>query len=368
MSILSNTELLSVELGTIKLSSDSKKIKFKQESYSNIIRKYIDFCKNTLIPNENPETNVMPIQENVQPISMPESIVVHIENKDYEKLECQHARLKNRIFMLKVKGRLLPQLVGKRALKIKDNMKQNMLLNNAASCNTDIDAPKVEKHKVEEEVQTEEIKVTKNGSANAKIEKYSEDSHETKENIIKPMQAKPIIDIVNDLKNINNKFKLVTDEEDKEKTIVSPITIEETTARPISIEENENKNENENVDFKGIVAPSQLKEYLAKAEQLKVQLSEAQKNVETAKADAIKAKEKAAAEKKEAEAVQEELMKTIKKLEKHNEELEKEKLAKEEEARKYSEESQEYIAKEKEYSSMQQEYKNTINEMLAVIG
>ena len=46
MSILSNAELLSVELGTIKLSSDSKKIKFKQESYSNIIRKYIDFCKN----------------------------------------------------------------------------------------------------------------------------------------------------------------------------------------------------------------------------------------------------------------------------------------------------------------------------------
>ena len=366
MSILSNAELLSVELGTIKLSSDSKKIKFKQESYSNIIRKYTDFCKNTVIPNENPETNEMPSQENVQPISMPESIVVHIENKDYEKLECQHARLKNRIFMLKVEGRLLPQLVGKRALKIKDNMKQNMLLNNAISCNTNIDAPKVEKYKVEEETQPEEIKVTKNGSANAKIEKYSEDSYDTNENIIKPMQSKPIIDIVNDLKNINNRFKLVTDEEAKEKPIVSPITIEETTARPISVEENDNKNEK--VDFKSIVAPSQLKEYLAKAEQLKAQLSEAQKNVETAKADAIKAKEKAAAEKKEAEAVQEELMETIKKLEKHNEELEKEKLAKEEEARKYSEESQEYIAKEKEYSSMQQEYKNTINEMLAVIG
>lgn len=365
MSILSNAELLSVELGTIKLSSDPKKIKFKQESYSNIIKKYTDFCKNAVIPNENPETNEMPNQENIQPISMPESIVVHIENKDYEKLECQHARLKNRIFILKVEGRLLPQLVGKRALKIKDNMKQNMLLNNAISCNTDIDTPKVEEHKVEE-TQPEEIKVTKNGSVNAKIEKYSEDSYDTNENIIKPMQAKPIIDIVNDLKNINNKFKLVTEEDVEQPTTVSPTVIEKSTARPISVEENDNKKEN--TDFKGIVAPSQLKEYLAKAEQLKAQLSEAQKNVETAKADAIKAKEKAAAEKKEAEAVQEELMETIKKLEKHNEELEKEKLAKEEEARKYSEESQEYIAKEKEYSSMQQEYKNTINEMLAVIG
>ena len=44
MSILSNVELLSVELGTIKLSSDSKKIKFKQESYSNIIKKCILLC------------------------------------------------------------------------------------------------------------------------------------------------------------------------------------------------------------------------------------------------------------------------------------------------------------------------------------
>ena len=366
MSILSNVELLSVELGTIKLSSDSKKIKFKQESYSNIIKKYTDFCKNAVIPNENPETNEMSNQENIQPISTPESIVVHIENKKYEELECQHARLKNRIFMLKVEGRLLPQLVGKRALKIKDSMKQNMLSNNAISCNTDIDASKVEEHKVEEETQSEEIKVTKNGAANAKIEKYSEDSYDTNENIIKPMQAKPIIDIVNDLKNINNKFKLVTEEDVEKPTAISPTVIEKNTARPISVEENDNKKEN--TDFKGIVAPSQLKEYLAKTEQLKAQLSEAQKNVETAKADAIKAKEKAAAEKKEAEAVQEELMETIKKLEKHNEELEKEKLAKEEEARKYSEESQEYIAKEKEYSSMQQEYKNTINEMLAAIG
>ena len=366
MSILSNAELLSVELGTIKLSSDPKKIKFKQESYSNIIRKYTDFCKNTVIPNESPETNEMPSQENIKPISMPESIVIHIENKRYEELECQHDRLKNRIFMLKVEGRLLPQLVGKRALKIKDSMKRNMLLNNAISCKADKDIPKVEEHKVEEETQQEEIKVTKNGSANAKIEKYSEDLYNVNENVIKPMQAKPIIDIVNDLRNINNKFKLDTEEEVEESKTVSPIVIEKTTARPISVEENDNKKEN--TDFKGIVAPSQLKEYLAKAEQLKAQLSEAQKNVETAKADAIKAKEKAAAEKKEAEAVQEELMETIKKLEKHNEELEKEKLAKEEEARKYSEESQEYIAKEKEYSSMQQEYKNTINEMLAVIG
>ena len=81
MSILSNVELLSVELGTIKLSSDSKKIKFKQESYSNIIKKYTDFCKNAVIPNENPETNEMSNQENIQPISTPESIVVHIENE-----------------------------------------------------------------------------------------------------------------------------------------------------------------------------------------------------------------------------------------------------------------------------------------------
>ncbi len=365
MSILSNVELLSVELNTIKLSSDSKKIKFKQESYANIIRKYADFCKNTLIPNKGPESEKMPSQENNQPISIPESIVVHIENKNYEKLECQNARLKNRIFVLKVEGRLLPQLAGKRALKIKDNMKQNMLSNNAISCKKNLDMHK-EEHKIEKETQEEEIKITKNGSLSAKIEKYSEELHDNNEKVIKPMQAKPLIDIVNDMQNINNKFKLAMDDEEKEKPIVSPVEIEKTVARPISARENSDNNESK--DFKNIVAPRQLKEYLAKAEQLKAQLSEAQKNVETAKAEAIKAKEKAAAEKKEAEAAQEKLMETIKKLEKHNEELEKERIAKEEEARKYSEESQEYSAKEKEYSSMQQEYKNTINEMLAVIG
>lgn len=366
MSILSSVELLKAELGTVKLSSDSKKIKFKQESYTNIISKYDTFCKKTMIPTVPQETNQIPIQDNIQPISMPESIVVHIENKNYEKLECKHDRLKERIFILKVEGRLLPQLSGKRALKIKENMKNNMLLNNAKAYN---EALNIEKP--EEQVE-DEVRVTKNASSSAKIEKYSDVQENSTESTIKPMEAKPIIDIVNELKNINNKFKLDTTEEDKEKITVSPTIIEENVARPISMENNELE-QNKEVNIKketknNMVVPEQFKEYLAKAEQLKAELSEAQKHVETAKADAQKAKEKAAAEKKEAEAVQEELMETIKKLERHNEALEKEKLAKEEEAKKYSEESKEYIAKEQEYSSMQQEYKNTINEMLAVIG
>ena len=40
-----------------------------------------------MIPSENPETNEMPSRENIQPISMPESIVVHIENKKYVESE-----------------------------------------------------------------------------------------------------------------------------------------------------------------------------------------------------------------------------------------------------------------------------------------
>lgn len=370
MSILSNVELKNIELGTIKISFDSKKIKFKQESYASILRKYNNFCYTNLeIPKEAKEDwDVVPNKESL-PVNVPESIVVHIENKTYEKKESKLTRIKDRIYMLKIEGRLLPQLEGKRALKIKDSMKNNMRLNNfQAMCESKEESDAVILNEKEQEnidgSIPEKVKITKNESANAKIKKYSdtsENNNDDKKNIPLMMKAKPVADIIKEAKVATNKFKLISDE-NQNTVAIPPTVIEKHVAVPVT-NDTEKKSKIENR-----VSTEQLKEYMEKAEQLKADLDRARKNVEIAKADAEKAKEKAVAEKKEAEAVQEKLIETIEKLEKHNQELEKEKFAREEEARKYSEQSQEYIAQEKEYSTMQEEYKNTINEMLAVIG
>ncbi len=370
MSILSNVELKSIEIGTIKISFDSKKIKFKQESYTSILQKYNNFCYTNLeIPKETKEDwDVVPNKESL-PVNVPESIVVHIENKTYEKKESKLPKIKDRIYMLKIEGRLLPQLEGKRALKIKDSMKNNMKLNNfQAMCESKEETNvAISDEKEQDAIETsvsEKIKITKNESANAKIKKYSdisENNSDDNKNTPLMMKAKPVADIIKEAKIATDKFKLMNDES-QSPIAIPPTVIEEHVAIPVT-DDNEKKSK-----IKNIVSSEQLKEYMEKAEQLKADLDRARKNAEIAKADAEKAKEKAVAEKKEAEAAQERLIETIEKLEKHNQELEKEKFAREEEARKYSEQSQEYIAQEKEYSTMQEEYKNTINEMLAVIG
>lgn len=362
MSILNNVEFSSFRLQLAKKIQDSKKIKFKQESYTNIHKKYEDFCSK----DSSSESSSVPIE--TMPFSSPESIVIHITNKMYEKKESQQPNLKDRIYMLKVKGNLLPQFVSRRALKIKDTMKTNMEINNYNSImytdisenskDTDIktsievNEPALETIEVENNLPDERFKVSTNESTSAKIEKYSSD--QKNEEAQKPESMFSISS------SMSEKFKFVDNKENEdsteEKEPVSPIVIEKHLEKPVEKEnlvsiENNNKNSN----------PDDLKDYLTRATKLKEELSNARKQVEEAKAKAQKAKEKAAAEKKEAEAVQEKLAETIKKLEEQKRESE-------EEVEKYFAESQEYAEKEKEYSSMQEEYQNTINELLAVIG
>lgn len=367
MSILNNVEFSIFRLQLTKKIVDSKKIKFKQESYTNIQKKYENFCSKESSSESSPALESMPAE--VAPISSPDSIVVHITNKEYEKKESQQSNLKDRVYMLNIKGNLLPQFVSRRALKIKDAMKSNMEINNYNSImytdvhnadkdidikqSIEINEPISETVDVDKNSIEEKFKASTNGSANAKIEKYSfeannEESQE-KDNIFS-ISA-----------NMNEKFKFADSDEEKEDTVekndpISPIVIEKHLEKPVN-KENATINENGNEIF----ATEQLKDYLVRATQLKEELSNARKKAEEAKEKAQKAKEKAAAGKKEAEAVQEKLAETIKKLEEQKRESE-------EEVEKYSAESQEYAEKEKEYSSMQEEYQNTINELLAVIG
>lgn len=366
MSILNNVEFSSFHLQLAKEIVDSKKIKFKQESYTNIQKKYENFCLEESSSESSPASESMPAE--TMPISSPDSIVVHITNKEYEKKESQQSNLKNRVYMLNIKGSLLPQFVSRRALKIKDAMKSNMEINNYNSImytdvkdtDKDIDIkPSIEINEpiskntdVENNSVEEKFKASTNGSANAKIEKYSleasnEESPE-KENIFSIST------------NMNEKFKLAEADEEKEDIVektdpVSPIVIEKHLEKPV-----DKKNITAD-ETKEVFDSEQLKDYLSRATQLKEELSNARKKVEEAKEKAQRAKEKAAQEKKEAEAIQEKLAETIKKLEEQKRESE-------EEVEKYFAESQEYAEKEKEYSSMQEEYKNTINDLLAVIG
>lgn len=380
MSILNTAEFSIFGIELSKKVTDSKKIKLKQESYSNVQRKYDDFCL-----EQNHSEKITPPSPETQPTNHEETIIIHIKNKSYEKIECKHEKLKDLISLLKIEGSLLPQLAGKRALKIKEYMKNNILLNNGLELEkaTVIEAENVIQEepqkenaatpeKIQEEtvqkslvgppvismpentdesqIESDKLKVSRNKTATAKINKYLEDvdQEEAQDNI------KPISDILKEIKIPKDKFKI--------------------SSTPINIENIVSKNDigKENAIKKNAKMPKvevgKLKDSLAKACQLKEELEEAKRNAEKAREQAEIAREKAKAEQLETEEVKKQLVETIKKLEEHNKKLEAEKKRNEEEAQKYAEESKEYTEKEKEYSSIQEEYKQTINEMLAIIG
>lgn len=382
MSVLSNIEFSILNTNLVKETEDSKKIKFKHESYLRIWEKYDSFCIEAK-EKMSPKFSNLPEPAAKQTIA-PENIVVHIKNRTYEKKESQQEKLKDQVYILKIAGTLLPQFVGRRALKIKDTMKSNMLENSKKACQeveakkelpvelpvqeVPVAKPVVTEPKNEEIVTptVESIKVSKNGSTNAKINKYNDELNLDKqqENTIEPKEKiKPVSEILVEQQS-REKFKFTIPQikiENLPHNIpTEPKTIDNSVAST-PIEEKAQSNETK-------VEVAHLKDSLTKANQLKEELERAKKSAEKAKADAEMAKAKADAEKKEAEMVQEKLVETMKKLEEHNRRLEEEKKQSEAEAKKYAAESQEYLEQGKEYSSMQEEYKQTINEMLAIIG
>ena len=379
MSILNTAEFSIFGIELSKKESDSKKIKLKQESYANVQKKYDDFC----LAQTHSEKIMPPIPE-TQPTNQEETIIIHIKNKNYAKIECKHEKLKDLISILKIEGSLLPQLAGKRALKIKEYMKNNILLNNGLESSKPIEAEeevifqeksskdsvteKVPEETVEKSlvgppiintteniekpsaVDTDKVKVSKNKTSTAKINKYIED--DTKEQ--HQDSIKPISDILKEIRIPKDKFKISSE----------PINIDDIVSKNVPDKENSAKKTTQSSKME----VGKLKDSLAKANQLKEELEEAKRNAEKAREQAEMAREKAEAEQHETEEVKRQLVETIKKLEEHNKKLEAEKKRNEEEAKKYAEESKEYIEKEKEYSSIQEEYKQTINEMLAIIG
>lgn len=380
MSILNTAEFSIFGIELSKKEADSKKIKLKQESYANVQKKYDDFC----LAQNHSEKTMPPIPE-TQPTNQEETIIIHIKNKNYAKIECKHEKLKDLISILKIEGSLLPQLAGKRALKIKEYMKNNILLNNGLESSKPIEAEgeevisqeKSSKESVTEKIPEEtvekslvgppiintteniektsavdpgKVKVSKNKTSTAKINKYIED--DTKEQ--QQDSIKPISDILKEIRIPKDKFKISSE----------PINIDDIVSKNVPDKENSAKKTTQSSKME----VGKLKDSLAKANQLKEELEEAKRNAEKAREQAEMAREKAEAEQHETEEVKRQLVETIKKLEEHNKKLEAEKKRNEEEAKKYAEESKEYIEKEKEYSSIQEEYKQTINEMLAIIG
>lgn len=380
MSILNTAEFSIFGIELSKKEADSKKIKLKQESYANVQKKYDDFC----LAQNHSEKTMPPIPE-TQPTNQEETIIIHIKNKNYAKIECKHEKLKDLISILKIEGSLLPQLAGKRALKIKEYMKNNILLNNGLELSKPIEAEgeevisqeKSSKESVTEKVPEEtvekslvgppiintteniektsavdpdKVKVSKNKTSTAKINKYIED--DTKEQ--HQDSIKPISDILKEIRIPKDKFKISS----------APINIDDMVSKNVPDKENSAKKTTKSSKME----VGKLKDSLAKTNQLKEELEEAKRNAEKAREQAEMAREKAEAEQHETEEVKRQLVETIKKLEEHNKKLEAEKKRNEEEAKKYAEESKEYIEKEKEYSSIQEEYKQTINEMLAIIG
>ena len=256
MSILNTAEFSIFGIELSKKEADSKKIKLKQESYANVQKKYDDFCL-----AQNHSEKIMPPIPETQPTNQEETIIIHIKNKNYAKIECKHEKLKDLISILKIEGSLLPQLAGKRALKIKEYMKNNILLNNGLESSKPIEAEeevifqeksskdsvteKVPEETVEKSlvgppiintteniekpsaVDTDKVKVSKNKTSTAKINKYIED--DTKEQ--HQDSIKPISDILKEIRIPKDKFKISSE----------PINIDDIVSKNVPDKENSAK-------------------------------------------------------------------------------------------------------------------------------
>ena len=93
MSVLSNIEFSILNTNLVKETEDSKKIKFKHESYLRIWEKYDSFCIEAK-EKMSPKFSNLPETAAKQTIA-PENIVVHIKNRTYEKKESQQEKLKD---------------------------------------------------------------------------------------------------------------------------------------------------------------------------------------------------------------------------------------------------------------------------------
>lgn len=354
MTVLENIELCDNGYIEVKEVNIAQKIKLRTPSYGTISAKYSGAKKE----RENLLSNSVPTQSSA--VTMPQTDVEIVS------VVALNPRVAEMIQLLEINGRIKKEAY--KALKIKPTMRENMEKNATCQKNDEtvqettigniepLDQVGEEQSLQELEIgaDTEEQKISKNGTTIARIEKFT-----TK---LEFSEAEP----------------------------VSPVIVEETTARPVSREiplvaperaaesvpEEEKNNQatvgeqaseavqeaepNDIEDIVGAVLPNNItdlaaiRDYLEKTARLKREAEQAKNKEEEAKRSAEKAEQEAADRR-------DELVKTAEKIAAHQEQL----IAQTEKSK---EQANIYDAKRGEYESETAEYQRAINDMLAIIG
>lgn len=169
--------------GTVYQNDAPKRIKLRDTSYVEILKKVIEFGKKveeTKAKEAEPVTSASEIQEEATEISSNEA----------SRLKPRSAKLSEQVDLLALEGKVLGKKVASKALKVKEKMRNNMIGNMQkaepiaievaettavpAPIEEPIAAPVVEPVAAEKEM----LRVNRNETSIAKIEKYSSKEQE----------------------------------------------------------------------------------------------------------------------------------------------------------------------------------------------
>lgn len=171
--------------GTVFQNDAPKRIKLRDTSYVEILKKVIEFGKKveeTKAKAAEPVTSAPEIKEEVAETS----------GNEVSRLKPRSAKLSEQVDLLDLKGQVLGKKVASKALKIKEKMKKNMIGNMQVAEPINIEVAETENAQVAEVAEIEPavteiepvvaekemLRVNRNEASIAKIEKYSSKEQE----------------------------------------------------------------------------------------------------------------------------------------------------------------------------------------------
>lgn len=160
--------------GTVFQNDAPKRIKLRDTSYVEILKKIIEFGKKveeTKAKAAEPVTSAPEIQEEAAEIS----------SNEVSRLKPRSAKLSEQVDLLALDGKVLGKKVASKALKVKEKMRNNMIGNMQKAEPIAIEVAEIEPAVAEIEPVTAEkemLRVNRNETSIAKIEKYSSKGQE----------------------------------------------------------------------------------------------------------------------------------------------------------------------------------------------
>ena len=160
--------------GTVFQNDAPKRIKLRDTSYVEILKKIIEFGKKveeTTAKAAEPVTSAPEIQEEAAEIS----------SNEVSRLKPRSAKLSEQVDLLALEGKVLGKKVASKALKVKEKMRNNMIGNMQKAEPIAIEVAEIEPAVAEIEPVTAEkemLRVNRNETSIAKIEKYSSKGQE----------------------------------------------------------------------------------------------------------------------------------------------------------------------------------------------